>query len=449
MPYIPHTEKDRECLLKAVGAEKIDDLIAVPENARLKGELKLPKGLTEQELTKALKEKAARNSTVEDYSSFLGAGAYNHYIPAVVDSVISRSEFYTSYTPYQPEISQGTLQAIFEYQTIVCQLTGMDVANASLYDGASAVAEAALMARRITGRDKVLLSAALHPEYRETVRSYLHGAGNHVSEVMYCTEAGVTLPDALDAALDKDTACLVIQSPNFFGSIEDLKSLADKAHAKGALIVAVTNEAVSFGLLASPGSLGADIAVGDNQSFGNTLSYGGPYLGFMATKTEFIRQMPGRIVGETVDRDGKRAFCLTFSTREQHIRREKATSNICTNHGLCALAASVHMVSLGEVGLRRLALLNLSKAEYLKKALANISGVEIAFSSPTFNEFTIKISSAPEEVLKGLLKKKVMGGLGLKRFYPALDKHILVAVTEMNTKEEMDSFVDALSKISG
>ena len=435
MPHIPHTEKARERLLKAVGADSIDDLIPVPENARLKGELKLPTGLTEQELTRALKEKAARNSTVEDYSSFLGAGAYNHYIPAVVDSIISRSEFYTSYTPYQPEISQGTLQAIFEYQTIVCQLTSMDVANASLYDGASAVAEAALMARRITGRDKVLLSAALHPEYRETTRSYLHGAGDHVSEVMYCTEAGITLPQALDSALDKDTACLVIQYPNFFGSIEDLKALADRAHAKGALLIVVTNEAVSFGLLASPGSSGADIAVGDNQSFGNTLSYGGPYLGFMATKTEFIRQMPGRIIGETVDIDGKRAFCLTFSTREQHIRRERATSNICTNHGLCALAASVHMVSLGEAGLRRLALLNLSKAEYLKKALANISGVAVAFSSPTFNEFTIKISKDPEEVLKGLLKKKVMGGLALKRFYPTLDRHILIGV-QLNTKDD-------------
>ncbi|MBI5643285.1 MAG: aminomethyl-transferring glycine dehydrogenase subunit GcvPA [Deltaproteobacteria bacterium] len=449
MPYIPHTKEDRQELLKAIGVNSIDDLLAaLPEELRAKAALGLPKGLSEQELAKNLKELSLKNSTVEDYSSFLGAGAYNHYIPSIVDSLISRSEFYTSYTPYQPEISQGTLQAIFEYQTLVCQLTGMDVSNASLYDGASAVAEAVLMARRITGKDKVLLSGALHPEYRETARTYLRGAGDHVSEVMYCTEAGTTLPDAVDASLSGDSACVVIQQPNFFGSIEDIPALAEAAHRKGALLIVVVNEAVSLGLLKSPGELGADIAIGENQSFGNALNFGGPYLGFMATKTEFVRQMPGRIIGETVDKHGKRAFCLTFSTREQHIRRERATSNICTNHGLCALAASIHMVSLGSVGLKKLALLNLSKTEYLKNRLKEISGVTIAFSSPTFNEFTLKLGDhAPEAVLKALLKKRIIGGLDLKRFYPELKSHILISATEMNSKEEMDRFAAELGSV--
>jgi len=444
VPYIPHTEQDIQKILKALGASKVEEVLSqLPASLRLTKALDLPAGLSEQELAAHLRELGSRNTTVQDYSSFLGAGAYNHYIPAIVDSVISRSEFFTSYTPYQPELSQGTLQAIFEYQTLVCQLTGMDVANASLYDGATAVAEAALMARRITGKQGIVLSSALHPEYRKTVKTYLVGTGDQLSEVMYCTETGVTLPGAVEAAISDSTACVIVQHPNFFGCLEDVQAVAEVVHRKKALLVIVVNEAISLGLLKPPGETGCDIVVGENQSFGNSLSYGGPYLGFMATKDEFIRQMPGRLIGQTVDRDGKRAFCLTFATREQHIRRERATSNICTNHGLCALAAAVHMVGLGSQGLKKLASLNLSKAEYLKKKLSE-AGAQLAFSAPTFNEFTIKVNKDPGQVLNNLLGKKIIGGLGLKRFYPALDRHILVTATEMNSKAEMDALAEAI-----
>ncbi|WKZ32718.1 MAG: aminomethyl-transferring glycine dehydrogenase subunit GcvPA [Thermodesulfobacteriota bacterium] len=447
MPYIPHTEEDIGKILEAAGASSIDDaLSALPANLRSRKPLDVPAGLSEQELLGHLKQLGSRNSTVEDYSSFLGGGAYNHYIPAIVDSLISRSEFYTSYTPYQPELSQGTLQAIFEYQTLVCQLTGMDVSNASLYDGATAVAEAVLMARRITGRNGIVLSAALHPEYRDTVRTYLSGTGDHLSEAAFSAGTGTTLAETIENAIDGDTACVVVQHPNFFGCIEDVGALAEIVHKKGALLIVAVSEAVSLGLLKPPGEMGADIAVGENQSFGNPLSYGGPYLGFMATRTEFVRQMPGRIVGQTVDKNGRRAFCLTFSTREQHIRRERATSNICTNHGLSALAASIHLAALGGVGLKRLAGLNLSKAEYLKKKLVE-AGAEPAWSVPTFNEFTVKVRKDPEEVLEKLLLKKIIGGIPLKRFYPALDRHILVAATEMNSKEEIDRFASELKSV--
>lgn len=419
---------------------------ALPAASRVKGPLKLPKGLTEQELLELARDLARKNTSVDDCSSFLGAGAYNHYIPSVVRHLASRSEFYTAYTPYQPEISQGTLQAMFEYQTLVCQLTGMDVSNASLYDGASATAEAALMAGRLTRRKKVVLSGALHPEYRETIKTYLAGSAEVLSDAAFCTEAGTTLPASVEAACDDETACVVIQSPNFFGSIEDIEKIAAIAHAKKALLVVVVTEAVSLGLLKAPAAAGADIVVGENQSFGNPLNFGGPHLGFMATKMESIRQMPGRIIGETADKDGNRAYCLTFATREQHIRRERATSNICTNQGLCALTAAIHMVSLGAAGLRKLATLNLSKAAYLKERLSKIDGVKAAFTAPTFNEFTIDIGRDPAPVLKKLLDKKIIGGLALKRFYPALGTHLLIAATEMNGAKELDAFSDALAK---
>lgn len=444
MPYIPHTDKDRAEILKALGIASIEDLLkGLPAGSRLKGPLNLPKGLSEQELTGLLTGLSERNSTVADYSSFLGAGAYNHYIPSIVRHLAMRSEFYTAYTPYQPELSQGTLQAIFEYQTLLCQLTAMDVSNASLYDGASAVAEAVLMAKRITGREKVLLSSALHPEYRETVNTYLVGTGDHITEVAFDSVKGSTTVGAVTAALTDDTACLVVQHPNFFGSLEDVQALAGLVHSKKALLVVATNETVSLGLLKPPGEMGCDIAVGENQSFGNPLNYGGPYLGYMATKEAFIRQMPGRLIGQTVDKNGNRAFCLTFATREQHIRRERATSNICTNHGLCALAASIHMVGLGSKGLRRLAELNLSKAAYLKGLLKS-KGIGTAFSSPTFNEFTVLVED-PEGTLKKLLKKNIIGGLALKRFYPELDRHLLITVTEMNSKEELEALAEGLA----
>lgn len=434
-------------MLEAVGASSVQELLAgvLPEGLGLKEPLDLPRGVSEQELSRTLAALARKNCTVGEMASFLGAGAYNHYIPAVVDGLVSRSEFYTAYTPYQPEVSQGTLQAVFEYQTLVCQLTGMDVSNASLYDGASAVAEAALMARRVTGRQGVVVSAALHPEYRDTLRTYLEGTRDHITEVPFSSEAGATLPETATAAMGDDTACLIVQHPNFFGCLEDVERLAEKVHSRGGLLVVAITEPVSLGLLKSPGELGADIAVGENQSFGVALNYGGPYLGFMAAKQKFTRQMPGRLVGQTVDKDGKRAFCLTFATREQHIRRQKATSNICTNQGLCALSAAIHLVSIGKAGLKKLARVNLSMAAYLKEKLTGVKGVEVAFNGPTFNELTLRFPCDPEPVLKGLVKKGILGGVHLKRFYPELDRHVLVAATEMNTRTEIERFASELS----
>lgn len=446
MPYVPHTDAEIKAMLQAIGINFVEELFSViPEELRLKKPLNLPPGLSEQELVAEMKKLSSRNSTVDDHISFIGAGAYNHYIPSVVNHILLRSEFYTSYTPYQPEISQGTLQAIFEYQTLICQLTGMDVANASMYEGASATAEAILMARRINNRKKVVVSSALHPEYRDVVKTYLKSQPVIIEEIMHCNETGKTLPEAVEKQIDEETSCLVVQQPNFFGCLEDLKSLGELARKKGALLVVVVSEPISLGLLKPPGEFGADIVAGEGQSLGNFLSFGGPYLGFFATREKYLRQMPGRLVGETTDKDGNRGFILTLSTREQHIRREKATSNICTNEGLCALAATVYMCMLGKKGLIQLARLNLSKAEYLKRELAKVKGVRVAFSSTTFNEFVIEVDKNPDELLKTLSKKGVWGGISLKRFHPHLDKHILLCATEMNTKEGMDRFVDVLS----
>src|SRR3990170_1620488 len=442
MPYIPHTDLDIEEMLLAIKARSVDDLFrTIPEELRLKKPLNLPTGLSEQELVAEMKKLGDKNATVDDHISFIGAGAYNHYIPSVVNHILLRSEFYTSYTPYQPEISQGTLQAIFEYQTLICQLTGMDVANASMYEGASATAEAILMAGRINNRKKVVVSSALHPEYREVVRTYLKTQQVTIEEIMHCTEAGTTLPEAVERHIDEETSCLVIQQPNFFGCLEDLKALGELAHKNGAVFIVVISEPISLGLLNPPGELGADIVIGEGQSLGNSLSFGGPYLGFFATREKYMRQMPGRLVGETTDKDGNRGFILTLSTREQHIRREKATSNICTNEGLCALASTVYMCMLGKKGMMELARLNLSKAEYLKKALQGINGVNLAFNAPTFNEFVIEVDMETEELLKGLSDKGIWGGVSLKRFYPHLNRHILLCATEMNRKEDMVKFV--------
>lgn len=449
MSYIPHTEKDIQEMLKVIGVESVEDLFkAIPDNLRVKKPLNLPAPLSEQGLIQEMTTLSRKNATVGEYVSFLGAGAYNHYIPSIVHHLISRSEFYTAYTPYQPEISQGTLQAIFEYQTLICQLTGMDVSNASMYDGASATAEAVLMAGRINNRSKVILSAALHPEYREVINTYLSGNRDNIKEVFYCTETGRTVPEAIEKLLDKDTSSVVIQQPNFFGSIEDIKAIAEVVHKNNSILIVSIPEPVSLGLLKPPGELGVDIVVGEGQGFGNGLNFGGPYLGFFATLEKYLRQMPGRLVGETVDKRGKRGYVLTMATREQHIRREKATSNICTNEGLCALAAAIYLTALGKNGLMELARLNLSKAEYLKKRLTNIKGIKPAFTAPTFNEFVIELDKEPDDMLKAFLKKGMIAGLPLKRIYHELSRHVLICATEMNTKGQMDELLEGLEKIA-
>lgn len=448
MSYIPHTEKDIHEMLNAVGAASVEELFkAIPENLMLKKALNLPPQLAEQELIQKLANLGKKNATVDEYISFLGAGAYHHYIPSIVHHLISRSEFYTAYTPYQPEISQGTLQAIFEYQTLICQLTGMEVANASMYDGASATAEAVLMAKRINNRTKVILSSALHPEYREVVNTYLSKNSDHIKEVFYCTETGRTLPEAIEKLINKDTSCVVIQQPNFFGSIEDIKAISDVVHKNNSILIVVITEPISLGLLKPPGEIGADIVVGEGQAFGNNLNFGGPYLGFFATLEKYLRQMPGRLVGKTVDKNNKRGFVLTMATREQHIRREKATSNICTNEGLCALSAAIYLTAIGKNGLIELSRLNLSKSEYLKNKLANIKGIKPAFTASTFNEFAIEIEKEPDAVLKALLKKGIIAGPSLKKFYPELSRHILLCATEMNSKEEIDELAEEMERV--
>jgi glycine dehydrogenase subunit 1 len=445
--YIPHTDSDVQEMLKMIGVKQLEDLFQdIPGPYRLKELLKLPRPLSEPDLLRHLESLQSPVSLDKPWTFFLGAGAYPHFIPAVVSALISRSEFYTAYTPYQPEISQGTLQAIFEYQTLMCQLTGMEVSNASMYDGASGLAEAVLMAERITKRKKVLLSEAIHPEYRKVIETYSE-PNPQIVTIPYDRKTGRTDGKVLFDLIDGEVGGVVLQSPNFFGVIEDLRPVAEKVHPFGGLLVAGFSEPVAFGLLTPPGALGADIVAGEGQSLGIPVSFGGPYLGVFTTLEKFVRQMPGRLVGETVDLEGKRGFVLTLATREQHIRREKATSNICTNEGLCALMATVFLSTLGKEGLRELSLMNLSKAEYAKKAASRIQGCRIAFTSPTFNEFVLEVPKDPERVLNGLKEERIVGGLPLVQYYPDLDCHLLVTVTEMITKEEIDRWAETLKKI--
>lgn len=447
-PYLPHTSEEIEHICKTIGVKSVEELLQVfPEELRLTGALDLPVGLSEQEVLGLLTELASKNTSQNDISSFLGAGAYNHYIPAAVGNITSRSEFITSYTPYQPEISQGTLQGIFEYQSLICQLTAMDVANASLYDGASAMAEAALMARRVTRRGKVLVSFAVHPEYRETTATYLKGTDETLVEVGCCANSGATLLAEVEKNFDDDTACLVVQYPNFFGGIEDIAALAELVHSKKGLLVVVVSEGLSMGALRPAGELGADIVVGEAQSFGSPLSYGGPYLGFMGVRQKHLRQMPGRVAGQTLDTNGRRSYCLTMATREQHIRREKATSNICTNQGVVALTCAIYLTLLGKGGLMRLARLNMAKAAFLKQQLSEVAGIKIAFAAPNFNEFVIELETEPKVFLKALLEKGIAGGIDLGRFYPELKNHILVTATEMNSRAEMEAYGAAVAEL--
>ncbi len=440
--FLPHTEEDIQEMLKNIGLKGLKDLFGViPEECRLSNPLNLPAPLSEPDLIEHL-----RHLHSPHYTCFLGGGAYDHFIPSVVSHLISRSEFYTAYTPYQPEISQGTLQAIFEYQTLMCQLTGMEVSNASMYDGASSLAEAVLMAYRITRKKKVLLSEAVHPEYRKVIQTYLDSDQQQIIPIPYERERGRTNEEILLDRLNGEVGAVVIQNPNFFGVIEDLDPIVEKAHQAGALVIVGFSEAIAYGILKPPGALGADIVAGEGQSLGIPLSFGGPYLGIFTTREKFVRNMPGRLVGETVDLEGKRGFVLTLATREQHIRRERATSNICTNEGLCALMATIFLSCLGEEGLKELAVMNLSKAEYAKKVASQIGGCKLQFNTPTFNEFVLEIQGDPEWILDRWREEKILGGLPLRRFYPELSHHLLVTVTEMVKKEEIDRWGEILAK---
>jgi len=444
MRYIPNTDADCRAMLQAIGVRSVEELFAdVPPAVRLKRPLKVPPAMAESDVARHLRALAAKNADADRYAMFLGAGCYNHFSPAIVNHLVLRGEFLTPYTPYQPEVSQGTLQALFEYQTLVCLLTGMEVSNASMYEGASATAEAVLMAHRVTGRNEIVMARAVHPDYRTVARTYASQIGVSFREVPF-TEAGVTDFAQVRKALNERVACLVVQSPNFFGGVEDLAPLAEAAHAVGALLVVAVAEPIALGILKPPGECRADIVTAEGQGLGTGLNFGGPALGFFATRDKFIRHMPGRLVGETVDREGRTGYVLTLATREQHIRREKATSNICTSESLIGLMATIYMVTMGPTGLRDVALLNLRKAAYAKERLAKIRGVGLRFSGPTFNEFVLRTRKKPGEVLKSLLKRQIIGGLDLGRFYPELKDCLLVCVTEQNSRDEIDALAKAL-----
>lgn len=444
--YLPTTEQDQSEMLAVIGAESIGDLFAdIPSEVRYSGVLSMSERLSEPELLKYMRDLADRNADFDRYTSFLGAGLYDHHIPVVLNHVISRSEFYTAYTPYQPEVSQGELQAIFEFQSYICELTGMKVANASMYDGSTALAEAAALASGATKHKKIIISRAVHPEAREIVLTSAHGLGLEVIEIGF--KDGVTDKEALASAITEDTAAVLLQSPNFFGCIEDVKAIEPLVHASQSLLVLSVNP-LSLGLLESPGVLGADIVVGDAQPLGIPASLGGPTCGFFAVSEPLMRRIPGRVVGQTVDRDGKRGFVLTLQAREQHIRREKATSNICSNQALLALCASVYMSTLGKTGMQEVAALNIRKAHYASQRFTEGS-LKLEFDSPFFNEFVVRFPEGTDvrEVNSKLLSAGYLGGYDLGLSYPELQGCMLLAVTERRTKEEIDRFVGELEAL--
>jgi glycine dehydrogenase subunit 1 len=446
MSYLSLSDKDKKEMLAAVGISSTEELFGcVPKAVRLGRDLNLPAPLAELDLVRKL-EAIGRKNAYGRYLSFLGGGAYDHFTPTVVDYLSARGEFVSPYTPYQPEVSQGTLQVIFEFQTLVCQLTGLDIANASLYEGATGAAEAVLMAHRLTGRARVLVARSLHPQYREVIRTYIKNLGVQAVEVPFGADGRVD-PAALSGLLDDQVCGLVFQSPNYFGVVEDVRALSDAAHARKALSVAVVAEAVSLGLLEAPGALGADIVTGEMQSFGIPLSFGGPYLGFMACRKDFVRQLPGRVAGQTTDVDGRRGFVLTLATREQHIRRERATSNICTNQALCALRATIFLESLGRQGLREMARQNAQKAAYALDVLLAVPGVRRNFSGPHFNEFVLELVKPWAAVDAALKEKGLIGGLGLEAAYGELRNAALVCVTELRTREDIDRLGRALREV--
>ena len=445
MRYLPKSPSDRVEMLQEIGVSSIDDLFStIPAEFQLHRDLAIPRQHGESEIIDRFRQFAAKNAT--GYTSFLGAGVYRHYRPVLIDTVISRGEFLTSYTPYQPEIAQGTLQAMFEFQTMICELTGMEIANASMYDGSTGAAEAIMMAVRVTGRNAAVLARTVHPEYREVIGTYALHQQIPLAEVPYLATGRVDLA-ALDVAITPDTACVLIQSPNFFGTIEDVAAIADIAHKKGALLIVSIAEAVSLGVVRPPAE--ADIVSLEAQSFGVALSYGGPYCGVLACKEKFLRQMPGRLVGETKDIDGKRGFVLTLSTREQHIRREKATSNICTNQALVAMMVTVFLTVYGKQGLRELGEHNLAKAAFLQAALTGAGAKTLFSNAPHFNEFVLSIEGGAEAANTALLEQKIIGGLPLARWYPELGPDAsLWCATELTTRPEIDAAAESLASVS-
>jgi glycine dehydrogenase subunit 1 len=435
MRYLPKSPGERLEMLKQIGASSIDDLFStIPQEYRLERDLEVPRQMGESEIVEYFRNAAQKSAA--GYTSFLGAGAYRHYRPVVIDSLVQRGEFLTSYTPYQAEITQGTLQAIFEFQTMICELTGMEIANASMYDGSTGAAESVSMAVRITHRSGVLVARTVHPEYREVMQTYAKHQGLAAQPLPYGEDGRLDLA-ALEQSVNEQTACVLIQSPNFFGVIEDIPAIAEIAHKKGALLIVSIAEAISLGVVRPPAE--ADIVSMEAQSFGVALSYGGPYCGVIAAKEKYLRQMPGRLVGETVDKEGRRGFVLTLSTREQHIRREKATSNICTNQALVALMATIFLTVYGKEGIRELALHNLAKASYAAKQFSSVGGARLLFANaPRFHEFVLQTSESPQQLNQQLLKQKVIGGLPLDRWYPELGNASLWCTTELNTREQID-----------
>ncbi|MCC6935029.1 MAG: aminomethyl-transferring glycine dehydrogenase subunit GcvPA [Thermomicrobiales bacterium] len=445
MTFNPHTKEDREAMLAAVGAANIESLFsAIPEDVRFP-KLNLPRTLSEQEAFRRLSELAAKNLNTIEHPSFLGAGLYSHYVPAAVQQILFRGEFYTAYTPYQPEVAQGTLQAIYEYQTMIANLTGMEVSNASLYDGATALAEGALLTVSLPRkRTRIVLAGTVHPNYREVVRTYTGGLGLEIVELPIPANGLATNASEFDEYLDDNLACLVVQYPNFFGTIEDIAAFAEKAHSVGGNLV-VSTYPTSLGLLKPPGEFGADVVTGEGQSLGNAQSFGGPVVGLLATRSKLVRQMPGRLAGIAYDTEGKRGFVLALQTREQHIRREKATSNICTNQGLMALAAAVYLSTLGPQGLKQIATLCYQNAHYLASQLTATGKFELLNDGQFFNEFTVRSSEAPAQLNARLREAGIIGGYDLGKVDPALDGQLLLAATEMTGRDAIDRFVDVAS----
>ncbi len=445
IPYIPHTSEDHRAMLKEIGVKSVEELLSpIPQKIRLTRSLNIPSRISEIDLTRLMNKLSQENASIDEYTCFLGGGAYDHFVPSVVDHLAGRSEFYTSYTPYQPEASQGILQVFYEYQSLICNLFQMGVSNASVYDGATALAEAVVMAQRVTKRKKVLVARTVHPEFREVISTYTKAIGMHLVEIDY--EDGITDLQKLEDNIDDETACVVMQSPNFLGYMEDVRELEKITHRFGSLYVACVDP-ISLGLLAPPGEYNADIAVAEGQALGNPVYFGGGRVGIFTARKDFLRQMPGRIIGETTDKKGERGFVLSLQTREQHIRRERATSNICTNQALYALRATIYLCCVGEEGLREVSGLCLENSHYLRERIIKIPGFSSPFGSSFFKEFVVRCPRPPKEINKILLKSKIIGGLDLGRFFPELKNHLLLCTTERRTKKEIDELILILEKV--